>query len=169
LHATLFQAMVIPTAGMAPSLEPGDRFLVDHTLAPRRWDIITFRTPEGGDIWGQRLVGLPGETVEIKDGKVHINGAPFDPPAGVPIIHYQSHPPYPAAHRGPLNGCEGNPITLGPGECFVLGDNTAASLDSRYFTTPARPGMQPGALPKEDIRGVVRCIFAPAPRLKVFR
>jgi signal peptidase I len=168
LKSTLLEPMLITTGSMSPTLQVGDRFVVDRTLAPRRWDIITFRMPGDRAIIAKRLVGLPGETVEIRAGQVHINGEPLTPPPGVPAITYVSMPAAPGSQT-PARGCEGNPITLGPGEFFVLGDNSPLSLDSRLFSSPARSGMRPGPIPAAEIRGVVRCIYAPAGRLKIFR
>ena len=99
-----------------------------------------------------RLVGLPGEKVEIVAGKVQINDAAVNPPAAVPV--------YQGKVRFGNNGCEGHPITLGPDEYYMLGDNTAVAYDSRWWDT-AVPGHQPGAVPAGDVIGVATTVYWP--------
>ncbi|HSO95704.1 MAG TPA: signal peptidase I [Acidimicrobiia bacterium] len=141
----LFQAFYIPSASMEPTLNIGDRVLVNklsydfHDV--RRGDIVVFKAPPGERTAGiqdlvKRVIGLPGETVtERKDGDtydIYINGR-------------RLHEPYlPArASTGPEGsdvppGC-GTPATREPGcvvpkgRVFVLGDNRNQSKDARTF------------------------------------
>lgn len=152
------EAFVVPTAGMSPSIAANDHVIVHKRRLPKRWDIIAFDSPETpGARYMQRLVGLPGETIEIKNGVVHVNGQPQQPP---PLVGpYAPAPPSdfaPAAYTGG----PGRPITLGPDEFFVLGDNSTISLDSRYWSRAA-PGHQLGAVPREAIVGVATWIYLP--------
>jgi signal peptidase I len=123
----LFQAFVIPSESMLPTLRVGDRVLVNklsydlHDV--RRGDIVVFERPpaartstDDSDLI-KRVIGLPGETVEGHDGEVFVDGRPLrEPylPPGTPIS------PFP-------------PVTLGRGELFMMGDNRAHSNDSRFF------------------------------------
>src|SRR6185295_18022454 len=67
LRWTIFDSYRIPTGSMAPAVIAGDRVAVDRTLKPRRWDIIVFRAPnDAGMNRISRLVGLPGETIELR-------------------------------------------------------------------------------------------------------
>lgn len=112
---------------MAPTLLPGDRLLIDILVyrlrPPRRGELVVFRLPEHPEIQAvKRIVGLPGEQVGIRDALVTVNGVPLQEP------YLDVQTPWPT---------EGS-WRLGPGEYFLLGDNRAASRDSRAFGPVAR-------------------------------
>jgi signal peptidase I len=131
----LFQAFYIPSPSMEPTLRVGDRVLVNklsyHAHDIHRGDIIVFRrppnAPEGGDQVDdliKRVVALPGETVEVRDGKVYINGKPLDEsylPAGTFTPAFEES-----------SGCSPS-CTIPPGHVFVLGDNRGNSSASNRF------------------------------------
>ena len=108
---------------MNPVLKNGDVVLVNRLIYeikdPSRGDIVVFRP--GGDENShysiKRIVGLPGETVQIVDGKVYINGEEADKNIHVSDIAYA--------------GVAEEPVELGEDEYFVIGDNAGASDDSR--------------------------------------
>jgi signal peptidase I len=162
-NSTIGRMLYLPAGAgaMAPTLTEGDRFLVDYHRQPKRWDIIAFDSPvQPGTIWVSRLVGLPGERVEIVGGTVLINGATVATPRAQQEIRYIGSP-----GPGPIcNGCQGSPLTLGQGEYFVLGDNTAASLDSRYWKVTIPGASGPGALPADRLIGVAVFLYAPFKR-----
>jgi signal peptidase I len=125
----LFQAFYIPSESMEPTLRPGDRVLVNklsydlHGI--HRGDIVVFKRPpaEAGDPTIKdlikRVIGLPGETIEARDGQVYINGQPLK----------ESYlPPGAVTTNLPLQ-------KVGPGQYFVMGDNRTNSKDSRYIGT----------------------------------
>jgi signal peptidase I len=149
------EAFLMPTQGMAPTLYPRDRFLVHKGLPVRRWDVVAFLAlpPEQPDKYCKRIVGLPGEQVELVGDKVFINGKPIPLPAG--LGPYQSNPPI-----GPRIGCHGPPIRLGPDVDVVLGVNSPISGDSRYWDQ-GMPGHQPGALPAGNIIGRATWVYWP--------
>ena len=67
----------------------GDRILVCKLIEPRRWDLMVFRFPDDPSLnYVKRLVGLPGEKLEIRDGAVWINDEKIEPPASVAGIQY---------------------------------------------------------------------------------
>src|SRR5687767_7142473 len=79
LRNNVFEAFAIPTASEAPTLLPGDRVLVNKTTYQRRFvrrgDEVVFRVPsEPGRNWAKRVIALPGDSVEVKDNKVSVNG-----------------------------------------------------------------------------------------------
>lgn len=143
----LFQAFYIPSGSMEPTLEVGDRLVVNkvsyrlHDVS--RGDVIVFEIPDyevGADGIKdliKRVVGLPGDTIETQDGAVYINDRKLEEPY---------------LPEGTLTGdpAQGNnpsiPRQVVPeGHVFVLGDNRDNSADSRY---PFR-----GPIPLEDIVG----------------
>jgi signal peptidase I len=121
----LFQAFYIPSASMVPTLKEHDRVLVNklsykvHDV--HRGDIVVFTKPksEQSDIHDlvKRVIGLPGETVEGRDGHIYIDGKLLKEP-------YLKQ----AAVGAPFSA-----QTLGDDEVWVMGDNRAESRDSRYF------------------------------------
>jgi signal peptidase I len=129
----LFQAFYIPSGSMEPTLEIGDRVLVNKISYDLgdvdRGDIVVFERP---DSWGagdiedliKRVVALPGETVSVVDGQVLVDGEALDEgylPDGVTTPAFF-----------PDSGCVPE-CTLGPDEIFVLGDNRGNSDASNHF------------------------------------
>ena len=144
----------------------GDRITACKLLAPRRWDLIVFRYPaDPSASYVKRLVGLPGEHVEIRDGAVWINGEKLEPPESIRGIPYS---PNIEANGRVFAGPGSAPLTLGPDEYFVLGDFVAQSSDSRFWENGAK-GHPPYAVPAENIIGVVIHIYWPISRWTSFR
>lgn len=109
----------IESVSMMPNLQPGEYVMVDkvsyHFVTPQRGDIVVFHHPLGERDLIKRIIGLPGETIEITNGMVNINGQPIDEP-------------YIAAPPG-----GGGTWTLSPTQLFVMGDNRNNSSDSRAW------------------------------------
>ena len=124
LFANAFcHSVVINEGSMEPTLSAGQTCLMNEVVyrmsRPKRGDIIVFRSGNGRLGEGlrvKRIVGLPGETVQIRDGRVLINGSVVDD-------NY-------ASIVDP--GLASEPVVLGSDEYFVLGDNRNGSEDSRY-------------------------------------
>lgn len=113
--------------GMLPTLANRDMLLVDRRdltieRPPSRGDLVLFDPPiRSGSNYMKRVIGLPGETIAIRDGKVYINGIPLDEPYVQARIQYR----YPA-------GSQTSEI-IPAGTIFVLGDNRNNSADSHAF------------------------------------
>lgn len=142
---------------MLPTLHNGDWAFVWRLPflfgRPRRFDVVIChfpgrrmrRLPFLPQSFVKRVVGLPGETLEVIEGVIHINGQPI-----------QDEHPDPERMRFFRNR---PPITLGPDEYYVLGDNRDASNDSRRV----------GPIRRRAIRGRVVCLLWPLSRLRRVR
>lgn len=113
----------VPTGSMENTIMPGDRIialrLTYYVSSPERGDIVVFRYPDDESVlYVKRVIGLPGETVEVKDGEVYINNS--DTPLDDSFVKEQ-----PIGDFGPYEVPEG---------CyFMMGDNRNNSQDSRYW------------------------------------
>ncbi|MCW5851014.1 MAG: signal peptidase I [Anaerolineae bacterium] len=127
-----FQNFRIEGFSMEPTLHTGQYIIVNRALyrwfsPPQRGDIIVLRPPNNLDRdYIKRIIGLPGETVEVRQGRVFINNAPLE----------EKYIQRPGSYTKP-------PTTLGPKEYFVLGDNRDNSNDSHTW----------GPLPEDLIEG----------------
>jgi len=125
------KAYKLPTESMAPTLMLGDHVIVNKKyytmMKPQRGDVVIFPYPKNPEKdYLKRVVGLPGETIEIKDKQVYINGQPLEEPY---VMYTQSRPLPPSMAAMDKFGA----VTVPNGKLFVLGDNRDNSLDSRYF------------------------------------
>lgn len=173
LQANWIEICYTPTPSMVPNVSPGDLFINFKQLSYGRWDIVGLDSPtsEGTEIRHlcKRIVGLPGDKIEITGSGLMINDKPVKIPAHVgPYLPVDSwnNPLVDAEPLAAANGCWGRPITLGADEYFVLGDNTAISDDGRFW--PSVEDRQPGATPRDMIKGRVVGIIWPPERWRVF-
>ena len=169
----LVQAFYIPSISMSPTLEKGDRILVCRICVRfgdiHRGDVIVFSDPhpaagvdrgavgatlhwlgEGigvaqpeNEDFIKRVIGLPGDVVELHDGTLFVNGAIVDEPYLSPEIDTSSY----------------GPTTVPDGMLFVLGDNRAHSGDSRF-----EPPVGVGLVPEDAVIGKAFVIVFPPSR-----
>jgi signal peptidase I len=120
------QPVRIEGEAMMPKLKHGDKvFMLKRIGELERGDIIVFLYPhDQSKSYIKRIVGLPGETIDIKDGKVSINGKLLDEPYLDP--KFASHDTMPV------------PVAIPADQYFVLGDNRGNSSDSRAWGTVSR-------------------------------
>jgi len=166
IRTFVIQAFKIPTGSMRPTLLEGDLILVNKFIygakvpftnlklpafrQPKRGDVIVFIYPENPKKdFIKRLIASEGETVEIRNGTIYINGEPLLEPMFSQRYYY---------NRGNL-GREGEKIIVPKDSYFVLGDNSASSQDSRYW----------GFVPKGNILGKAILIYWPPQRIRMIR
>jgi signal peptidase I len=166
IRTFVVQAFKIPTGSMEKNLLIGDHLLVNKVVySPslgsleakllgkkpiQRGHVVVFKYPEEpARDFIKRVIGLPGETVEIKDKKVYIDGKPLDEP----YVHFLEPPLSP---NDPEYGMrvEGRGDSYGPrkvpeGQLFVMGDNRDNSKDSRYW----------GFLPEDQVKGRALMVY----------
>ncbi len=126
VRAFLIQAFYIPSESMVPTLLTNDRVLVNklsyHLHDVHRGDIVVFDAPPGAataqvkDLI-KRVIGLPGDTIEGRNGSIFINGKPLDEPYLPPDVRSRDFPP----------------AKVPPKDIWVLGDNRQDSRDSTFF------------------------------------
>ncbi len=166
IRAFVIQAFKIPTGSMRPTLIEGDLILVNKFIygaripftdnrlpalsEPKRGDIIVFIFPQDRKKdFIKRLVGLPGETVEIKSGTIYINDKPILDNVFSQRYYY---------NRGDF-GLENKKVIIPKDSYFVLGDNRGSSMDSRYW----------GFVPKKDLLGKAMVIYFPPQRIRIIK
>jgi signal peptidase I len=164
IRTFVVQAFKIPTGSMENNLLIGDhllvnKFLLGPTATPierallpigtiHRGEVIVFKYPEEPERdFIKRVIGLPGETVELREKKVYINGKPLDEP----YVHFLEPP---GAVGGEFHEVTSfdvreryGPVTVPADHYFVMGDNRDNSQDSRYW----------GFLPRDYVKG--RALF----------
>ena len=170
--------MYVPSGSMNPTIIEGDRILVDkeayglripftttrltHGADPKRGDIVIFASPEDSMTLVKRVVGLPGDTVEMRDEHLFINGMPMDYSAANDAMADAELPPATGAqnHEYIDENLDGRkhaimllpgrpadrsfgPVKVPQGQYLVLGDSRDNSKDSRYI----------GFVPRDSIVG----------------
>jgi len=160
------QAFKIPTGSMENNLLIGDHLLVNKfvfapTLTPtenallpidpiRRGDILVFKYPEDPERdFIKRVIGLPGETIELKDKKVYVNGKGLEEP----YVHFLF--PFDPSSSGDAGVVDFDvrrnygPVTVPEDHFFMMGDNRDNSQDSRYW----------GFLPRDYVKGKALFVY----------
>ncbi|MBM3189205.1 MAG: signal peptidase I [Chloroflexi bacterium] len=137
----LAQATRVEGQSMEPNLHNNQRLIIEKISyrlhAPERGDIVVLRRPhKSSEPLIKRVVGLPGETVQIKEGRVYINGQPLTEP-----------------YLDQATWGDSAPQIVPEEHIFVLGDNRRASNDSRSF----------GMVPLDDVIGKAWVIYWPLP------
>jgi signal peptidase I len=153
IQSTIVQARVIPSGSMENTLLIGDHLLVSrfgydagvpltsvHVSLwkdPQRQQVIVFHPPfAGGNDYIKRVIGVPGDHLQIRNGAVWINGKPLDEP----YVTFPMNPNEKYSYQS---------VTVPPRHYFVMGDNRGNSYDSRFW----------GFVPRENIIGAPLFIY----------
>lgn len=159
IRAFFVQAYKIPSGSMIPTLLIGDYLLVNKVVfgirnpikddfiyqwnIPKRQEIVVFTYPVDKKLdFIKRVIGLPGDTVEIINKRVYVNGKPLNEP----YVQFTDKESYPK-EISPRDNF--GPVKVPPGHLFVLGDNRDQSYDSRFW----------GFVPIHSLKGKALIIY----------
>lgn len=125
IHIFLAQATIVYGQSMQPNLQPAERLVIEKVSyyfhSPDRYDIVVIDLPHMSDLLIKRVIGLPGDTIEIRDGVILVDDVPQK-----------------ESYASISGDTQLSPITLRPMTYFVMGDNRVNSNDSRAFGPVAR-------------------------------
>ena len=169
LRPFVVQAFYIPSGSMEPTLRNNDRILVNKFIYyfkdPQVGDIVVFDAPpqatkEKKDFI-KRVVGVPGDRLAVKDGRLHRNGVAVDE-------GYLSEEP---RYEWPPDAYEGGEIVVKPGHLVVFGDNRNDSNDSHRWEVVGTWGWAKPApfLPRPNVLGKAMVTFWPPQRVRLLR
>ena len=153
IRTFIVQAFWIPSGSMIPTLEINDRVLVakfwNLFFPPSRGSLYVFRYPvDPSRDFVKRIIAVPGDTVDIKNGVVYINGNPIDEP------YVKNHDRYTLRQSSVFPQV---PFTVPEGKYYMLGDNRSNSQDSRFW----------GFADISDMRGPVFFRYWPLNRIGI--
>jgi signal peptidase I len=172
----IIQAFKIPSSSMEDTLHIGDHLFVGKFIygirvpfnkekrvldfnKPKRGDILVFEYPKDPKVdYIKRCIGLPGDTVEVKDKKIYINGKMIEEPYVVhkdPSVY--SDALYMSSSR--KNRDNFGPVIVPEGEYFMMGDNRDYSSDSRFW----------GPMPKKYLKGKALFKYWPPSRIGLIK
>ncbi len=140
-----------------------NEFLYHFIREPKRGEVIVFKAPDKKISYIKRVVGIPGDTVEIKDGKVYLTNEAEE------IMDYEIPESYLSPRNEGRTRTDGKTKFIVPEDFYlVFGDNRAQSLDSRQcFSTSGCDGKHSPFLAKENIRGKAEFVLWPAWKVRM--
>jgi len=147
IYHFVMNVSVVRGKSMEPTFYDGDRLIVDkltyrlgNITEANRFDVVVLKNPrDPTEDYIKRLVGFPGETIELRNGRLYIDGCRY-------------------AFDGAIPDRDNFRTKVRPGHYFVLGDNRARSNDSRFFE----------GVPRDYIKGKIRMRFWPPEKFRVF-
>ncbi len=149
LFAFVLYPVQVSGGSMKPTLAPGEVLLIDklspYLRTPPRGALVIFEKPEIEDQFIKRIIALPGEFVDIDEGRIYIDGRLLDESSYTPSL---------------VPNTDFSPLTVPEGCVFVLGDERENSLDSRDAMI--------GCIPLSDLGGRVRLRVSPFSRVNIF-
>ncbi|WP_457678066.1 signal peptidase I [Thermovibrio sp.] len=172
IRTFVVQSFHIPSGSMIPTLLVGDFILVDkityHFRPPDRGDVVVFHFPLNEKVYYvKRIIGVPGDRIQVKDGKVYVNGKPCRYEDAGKYSYYENGREFTGElyyeflprkeggikkHLILKTGTQGDNtqvFVVPKGKYFMMGDNRNNSYDSRYW----------GFVDRDKIVGIARIIF----------
>lgn len=151
----LFSPLVVKGASMLPTYENQDVIIISKVSEINRFDQIVFEAPYEEEYYIKRVIGLPGDTVEMKDDMLSVNGETFEEP----YVNRENEDPFQkrVTQNFTLEELTGDK-TVPEGYLFVLGDNRLRSSDSRHY----------GLIPIESVLGESKLRIYPLADFKWF-
>jgi signal peptidase I len=138
IHRFIIATVVVQGQSMSPTLQPGDRLYVNcwmpHIRGYRQGDLVVIRDRDRNELMVKRIVGLPGDRIQLREGRVYVNDRVLDEPylAGRPHTYSRQ--------------IGRQTVVVGKDSFFVLGDNRLNSEDSRLY----------GDVDRSDLVGVIQ-------------
>ncbi|OLN22210.1 signal peptidase I [Domibacillus antri] len=151
-----FEGLVVHGESMSPTFKDEDKVIVSKMSEIERFDQIVFRAPDSDNNYIKRVIGVPGDTVEMKDDVLYINGKAVDEPY---LDENKKSVLVGQKLTGDFTLAEVTAHdTVPDGYLFVLGDNRTVSKDSRMF----------GFIREESVIGEVQLRFYPLNEIKIY-
>jgi signal peptidase I len=148
-RASLADHYVVPSGSMEPTVQIGDRVLVEKIAyglrlpltdlyvarfqSPSRGDVVVLTSPQGGTVLLKRVVAIGGDRVQVRDGAVEINGRPAKLELDRGFLQEDIDGKTHLVNLGNAGGPDFGPVFVPKGDVLVLGDNRGDSLDGRMF------------------------------------
>jgi signal peptidase I len=164
IQSWLLKPYRIPSGSMLDTLRPGDRVLVNRVVYrlrdPQRGDVIVFHYPQDpGVVFIKRVIGVPGDVLDVREGRVYVNGKKTPEP----YVHRTAGRLDPTVAQASIAGSTlhdpwslSEPYRVPAGNYFVMGDNRTDSDDSRDW----------GTVPRSAIVGEGLVTYWPLSRLR---
>ena len=145
----------VPSGSMLETIQEGDLLLGEKVTlnwdSPKAGDVVTFESPrEPGTTLVKRVIAVAGQTVDLRDGNVYVDGVQLDESS-----YTLGKPSYSLSDQAGSAGTS-YPYTIPDGYIWVMGDNRTNSLDSRYF----------GPVRVSSVTSKILCIYWPIPDVK---
>lgn len=145
LFRNIFLVTYVPSSSMEDTLEPGDLVFGTRYDAQEieRYDVMVFQAVDEDVCYVKRVIGLPGETIKVENGKVYADGIELDD----------------SFVKGNMDSSGDGTFKVPEGSYFMMGDNRNHSSDSRFWETPY--------VPAENMVGHAKVVFLPLQHLSV--
>lgn len=155
VHAFVLEPFVVPTGSMLNTIQLNDRVWAEKISYrfgdPKRGEVVLFQSPSEKDVTLlKRVIATEGQTVDLRDGQVVVDGEVLDEP------YVEGRPSYPLDKHAPEVDAITYPLVVPEGHVWLMGDNRTNSKDSRYY----------GAIPTSSVIARAFCTYWPLSHLR---
>ncbi len=156
IHAFVLEAFIVPTGSMLETIQLDDRVWSEKVSyrfrSPQKGEIVLFQNPTDKDVTLlKRVIATEGQTVDLVDGKVVVDGVELDEP------YTNGKPSYPLDRQAEGVGSLSFPLVVPEGHLWLMGDNRTNSLDSRYY----------GPIPTSSVIARAFCTYWPLDHARI--